>query len=90
MDKSSKQFVGGVASGKGRVIKAQESSYTIEAYPPLNAQEYACAIQNGFDDESWTRDWHNLRASKEKMRKVGGDINYVAMVLTNKDTGRGR
>lgn len=87
---SRKPFTGRVASGRGRLITSDDSSYAIEANPPLNAREQGIAVKNGFDDESPAQDASLFIADKKTMREADGDINYVAMVTTNEDKGRGR
>lgn len=83
-----RSFVGRVASGRGRVVTADDSSYAIEANPPLNAWEHAYAVKHGFDDES--PDGSLLIADKKTMREAGGSINHVAMAIIGSDAGRGR
>jgi hypothetical protein len=85
-----KGFTGRIASGRGRVVSADDSSYAIEANPPLNAREMAYAQKHGFDDESPHQDGSLLIADKRMLRESGGDVNHVAMLVTGKDAGRGR
>jgi hypothetical protein len=83
-------FIGRLASGRGRTITADDSSFSIEANPPLNARELAIAVKHGFDDESPTQDASLLIADKKTMRGADGDINHVARVVTGNGTGRDR
>ena len=87
---TARPFVGRVASGRGRVVTADDSSYCIEANPPLTSTEHALAVRNGFDDES--PDGSLLIADKKAMRDANGDINHVAYALTSKsmEPGPGR
>jgi hypothetical protein len=85
-----KGFTGRIASGRGRVVSADDSSYAIEANPPLNAREIAYAQKHGFDDESPAQDGSLLIADKKALREAGGDVNHVAMLVTGKDAGKSR
>ena len=88
--KTARPLIGRVASGRGRVITADDSSYAIESANPLTAGEIALAQRNGFDDFSEKGDGRIMVADKAEMRKANADINWVARAVTGKDAGRGR
>jgi hypothetical protein len=85
-----KGFTGRIASGRGRVVIADDCSYSIEAHHPLNAREIAYAQKHGFDDEIPDRPGSLLIADKKTVRDSDGDVNHVAALVTGKDAGRGR
>lgn len=88
--RTARSFTGRVASGRGRVITADDSSFAIESDKPLSAGEIALAQRNGFDDFSEKSDGRIMVADKAELRRANGDINHVAYALTGRDAGRGR
>ena len=89
-NRTSKGFVGRIASGQSRVISADDSSYAIESDKPLTAGEIALAQRNGFDDLSEGGTGQIMVADKAEVRRVNGDINHIAYALTGRDAGRSR
>ena len=88
VNKTSKGFTGGIASGRGRRVTADDQGYAIEANPPLTAPEIALAQRNGFDAVDGETG-HLMLADKAEVRRVDGDINHDARVVTG-GQGRGR
>ena len=88
--KTARSFTGRIASGRGRTITADDTSFAIESDKPLTAGEIALAQRNGFDDFSEKSDGRIMVADKAEMRRANGDINHVARALTSKDAGRER
>lgn len=89
-NRTSKGFVGRVASGRGRTITADDTSYAIESDKPLTAGEIALAQKNGFDDFSEKSDGTIMVGDKGEVRRANGDINHVAYALTSRNAGRER
>ena len=83
-------FVGRVASGRGVAVTADDTSYAIESDHPLTAGQLALATKQGFDDFSEDQDGRIMVADKAEMRRVGGDVNWVARSVTGPESGRGR
>lgn len=90
--KTSKGFVGRIASGRGRVVEAHDADYSIEAFKnPLTGPEVALAQRNGFDVMSEDGEAVTLMAGEKRaIREAGGDVNHVARVMVNRDAGRSR
>ena len=88
--KTARSFTGRIASGRGRTITADDSSFAIESDKPMTAGEIALAQRNGFDDFSEKGDGRIMVADKGEMRRANGDINHTAYVLTGRNAGRER
>ncbi len=84
VNKTSKGFTGGVASGRGVNITAEDDVFTITADRDLPQAKLDLATAAGFDDKSAVG-FTILEGEKRKIRESGGDINKISRAMIEPD-----